>query len=594
MESASDPVGRPGKPPEPPGGAVDARVLVARQIRLYIENAPVFYPVSISVGFVVVAALLWPFTPDNRVRLALWGGLIVATLLARVLGWMAYAAARPGDDAVGPWLKWFLVPQILSVTVIGSGPFFFLPSGSGRDFDILLVLSTAVFLSTFGSSLKLSAYRPAIPLVLTPLVVIYAAGVLQLPGSVPKVLALASVFCGVFGWLLASRVNQAFVRSMELSIRNEQLVVAAEQARQAAERAEREKTRFLAAASHDLRQPMHAISLLVGMLQPRAAEADRAVMRRLEHSVEAMDSLFATILDLSKLDSGAVQPSAAEVPLAAILDSIELHFGPEAAAKGLALRVFRSRAVVRTDRALLERVVRNLVSNAIKYTPSGTVLVGCRRRGERLRVGVWDTGVGIARADLDRIFDEFFQAGPAIRDRGQGLGLSIAQRLARLLESRIEVASTPGRGSWFALAVPFVAWQSTPSRRHDAAPGAEFLLAGKFVLVVDDDPQVRFGTEALLRQWGCHAASAATLEEVQATLERELRFPDAVVTDYRLGEGRTGLEVIAAVRSYTGEHTAAVIVTGEDGIDTASLGHPAIRKPVSANELRKCLVSVAS
>ncbi|HJY75533.1 MAG TPA: hybrid sensor histidine kinase/response regulator [Burkholderiales bacterium] len=573
---------------------MDPRVLVARQIRLYIENAPVFYPVSISVGFVIVAALLWPFTSDNRALLVVWSGLIVATLLARVLGWVAYARARPGDDAVGPWLKWFLVPQILSVIVIGSGPFFFLPSGSGRDFDILLILSTAVFLATFGSSLKLSAYRPAIPLVLTPLVVVYAAGVLQVPGSVPKVLALASVFCGVFGWLLASRVNQAFVRSMELSIRNEQLVLAAEQARQAAERAEREKTRFLAAASHDLRQPMHAISLLVGMLQPRAPEADRAVMRRLEHSVEAMDSLFATILDLSKLDSGAVHPSVAEVPLRAILDSIELHFAPEAAAKRLALRVFRSRAVVRTDRALLERVVRNLVSNAIKYTPAGTVLVGCRRRGERLLIGVWDTGVGIARADLDRIFDEFFQAAPAARDRGQGLGLSIAHRLARLLKSKIDVASTPGRGSSFGLAVPFVAYQSTPSHHHDAAPDTEPSLAGKFILVVDDDPQACFGTEALLRQWGCHAASAASLEAVQAALERELRFPDAIVTDYRLGEGRTGLEVIAAVRSYTGEETAAVIVTGEEGLDTARLGHPTIRKPVSAGELRKCLVSVAA
>jgi CheY-like chemotaxis protein/two-component sensor histidine kinase len=339
---------------------------------------------------------------------------------------------------------------------------------------------------------------------------------------------------------------------------------------------------------------MHAISLLVGMLQPRAAETDRAVMRRLEYSVEAMDSLFATILDLSKLDSGAVQPRVAEVPLRAILDSIELHFAPEAAAKGLALRVFRSRAVVRTDRALLERVVRNLVSNAIKYTPAGTVLVGCRRRGGRLALGVWDTGVGIARADLDRIFDEFFQAGPAAHDRGQGLGLSIAQRLARLLGSKIEVASTPGRGSSFGLAVPLVAYQSTPSHHHDAAPDPEPLLAGKFILVVDDDPQVRFGTEALLRQWGCHAASAATLEGVQAALERELRFPDAIVTDYRLGEGQTGLEVIAAVRGYTGEQTAAVIVTGEEGIDTATLGHPTIRKPVSAGELRKCLVSVAS
>jgi CheY-like chemotaxis protein/anti-sigma regulatory factor (Ser/Thr protein kinase) len=307
-----------------------------------------------------------------------------------------------------------------------------------------------------------------------------------------------------------------------------------------------------------------------------------------------MDSLFATILDLSKLDSGAVHPSFAEVPLRDILDSIDLHFAPEAAAKGLVLRVLRTRAVVRSDRILLERVLRNLVSNAIKYTAAGKVLVGCRRRGERLVIGVWDTGVGIAHADLERIFDEFFQAAPAARDPGQGLGLSIAQRLARLLGSQIEVASTPGRGSSFALAMPFVAYQSTPARHHDAVTGTEPLLAGKFILVVDDDPQVCFGTEALLRQWGCHAASAASLEAVRATLERELRFPDAIVTDYRLGEGRTGMDVIAAVRSYTGEQTAAVIVTGEDGIDAATLGHPTIRKPVSAAELRKYLVSVAS
>ena len=593
MESRSDPVGRNGRASEPLGGGVDPRVLVARQIRLYIENAPVFYPVGIGIGFAICAALIWPFAADGALVLV-WGGLIEATLLARVIAWIAYAPVRPADDALRPWLKWFLGPQILSVIVIGSAPFFFLPAGSGRDFDLLLLVSAAVYLSTFGSSLKLSAYRPAIPLVLTPLVVVYAAGVLRLPGGVPKVLALAGVLCGIFGYLLASRVNQAFVRSMELSIRNEQLMVAADEARQAAERAEREKTRFLAAASHDLRQPMHAISLLVGILQPRAAEAERAVMRRLEHSVEAMDGLFATILDLSKLDSGAVQPSLGEVPLAGIFDSIELHFAPQAAAKRLALRVFRSRAMVRTDRALLERVMRNLVSNAIKYTPAGTVLVGCRRRGERLLIGVWDTGVGIARPDLDRIFDEFFQAGPAGRDRGQGLGLSIVQRLARLLDSKIEVASTAGRGSSFALAVPLVAYQSITSHHHDAAPGAEPLLAGKFILVVDDDSHVRFGTEALLRQWGCHAASAATLDEVQAALERELRFPDAIVTDYRLGEGQTGLDVIAAVRSYTGEETAAVIVTGEDGIDTATLGHPTIRKPVSAGELRKYLVSVAS
>ena len=296
-------------------------------------------------------------------------------------------------------------------------------------------------------------------------------------------IALAVPVAGVFIYRLARRLNQAFVRSMELSIRNERLVAALESRtvelqRQtlAAERAERDKTRFLAAASHDLRQPMHAISLLVGMLHPRASGGpEREVVARLERSIEAMDRLFGTILDLSKLDSGAVKPSIAAVPLRAILDSIEVHFAPQAASKQLALTIFPSRAVVSTDRVLMDRVLRNLVSNAIKYTNAGGVLVGCRRRGERLLVGVWDTGMGIATEDRERIFEEYFQVGSGPRDRseGLGLGLSIVRRLARLLGSEVEVASTPGRGSRLGLEVPLVRYLDADDERRGEETGSQ-------------------------------------------------------------------------------------------------------------------------
>jgi CheY-like chemotaxis protein/anti-sigma regulatory factor (Ser/Thr protein kinase) len=310
-----------------------------------------------------------------------------------------------------------------------------------------------------------------------------------------------------------------------------------------------------------------------------------------------MDGLFNVILDLSKLDSGAVKPAIADVPLHAILEPIELHFAPEAAAKNLALSVFASRAVVKTDAALIERALRNLVSNAIKYTREGRVLVGCRRRGERLLIAVWDTGVGIAAGNLDQVFEEYFQVDDRPRDRSQGLGLglSIVRRLARLLGSEVEVSSVPGAGSCFGLEVPLVSYRRVETEPRAAELGRCAALEGKFILVVDDEADARFGTEALLREWGCHSASAGSLEELAATLERELRFPDAIITDYRLGERETGLEAISAVRAYTGENTPALIVTGEEFLETeavaAAVVFPIVKKPVAIEQLRRRLLA---
>ncbi|HMH19746.1 MAG TPA: ATP-binding protein [Burkholderiales bacterium] len=602
----SSPENRLREPAAPKGfeAGVDNRVLTARQIRLYIENSPRVYPTMVAVGVAGASALLWPYVPEAHPRVLVWDAFVAGTVFMRIAAWSAFSRARPEDDAIRPWLKWFFLPQLLAMLILAASPFVFLPGSSGHDLENILILSLIAYVAIFSASLKLAAYRPLIAAALAPMTLIYIAGLLRLPGLTPKLCALGGVGTGLLAYMLAARFNEAFVRSMALTIRNEQLVAALEarsaqlqEQTLAAERAERDKTRFLAAASHDLRQPMHAISLLVGMLRPRAQAGEREVVERLERSVEAMDNLFNTILDLSKLDAGVVTPAFAAVPLRAIFDSIEVHFAPQAAFKELSLKVFPTRAVVETDRAVLERLLRNLVSNAIKYTREGTVLVGCRRRGDLLRIGVWDTGVGIAPENLERIFEEYFQAGTGPRDRseGIGLGLSIVRRLARLLGSEIEVRSAAGRGSRFELAVPSAGYTTVDAQDRLDEPAPDTVLAGKYILVVDDEPDVRFGTEALLRQWGAHSASAGSLEEVAALLDQELRFPDAIVTDYRIGNTQTGLDIISAVQRYTAERTPGVIVTGEDlgkaELEANGNVYPVVMKPVAAEELRRRLVA---
>jgi signal transduction histidine kinase/CheY-like chemotaxis protein len=577
--------------PERFDAGVDPGVLRERQIRLYIETSAVYYPLAVASASALAGAVLWLFSPAQLPRILLWTAAIVATVVMRLACWALFVRTRPDEQALGPWLKWFAVPQVCAVCFIASGPLLMLPDPSGHDLEILFATSLFSYAAALAGSIKMAPYRPVIPIALVPMILIYAIGVLQLPGVVPKLLAVGGVMSGLWGFRLSANVNEAIVRAMVLSIRNENLA-------KAAERAERDKTRFLAAASHDLRQPMHAISLLVGMLRPGASGTEREVVERLERSVEALDAQFNTILDLSKLDAGVVRPAVAECALRSVFDSIEVRFAPQAAFKNLTLAVFRSSAIVATDRAALERLLGNLVSNAIKYTRQGKVLVGCRRRGARLQIAVWDTGVGIAPENQQRVFEEYFQASAAPRDRseGLGLGLAIVRRLARLLGSEVEVASIPGRGSRFALEVPFVRYARTAAPAPGQASVSAHALAGKYILVIDDEPDVRFGTESVLRQWGCRTASAGSLGELAALLERELRFPDAIVADFQLADGRTGLDAIAAVQGHSGEPTPAVIVTGEDlgksEVESQGRLYPVVKKPIAADELRRRLTAV--
>jgi signal transduction histidine kinase/CheY-like chemotaxis protein len=386
---------------------------------------------------------------------------------------------------------------------------------------------------------------------------------------------------------LASASAQLTKVNGELSLRLDELAVRKDEA----ERASAAKTRFLAAASHDLMQPMHAVGLLVGILRQRVHAPETSdLVHKVQSAVQGMENLFAGLLDVSKLDSNAVKVDLRTVDMASLLQFIENNYQPLAQEKGIRLRVLPCRAAVRTDPGLLDRILGNLVTNAIRYTPpGGKVLVGCRRLQGVLRIDVLDTGVGIAPQFKAQIFEEFFQIENMERDRsnGLGLGLSIVKRSAALLGHPLSLQSHPGRGSVFGITVPAVARQ--PAAEPAPAQLTD-MLHGAFVVAVDDDSEARFAMEQLLHMWGCHALVSSTRDDVLIQLEQHLRPPDLIVTDMRLGKGVTGLDVIAAIREQTGELTPAVIVTGESELPPQTDWPPCcqiVRKPVGPARLQQ-------
>lgn len=364
---------------------------------------------------------------------------------------------------------------------------------------------------------------------------------------------------------------------------------------QAAEAASLAKSRFLAAASHDLRQPMHALNLYLGALQRHDLPGGaRALLENVRQCTQAMDGLFESLLDISKLDAGAVSPRIEPFAVGPLMQRIAIEFEPQAHEKGLRLRVRACRAWVRGDPALVERIVRNLVSNAVRYTRQGRVLIGCRRAANRLLIQVHDTGVGIPPDQQSLVFEEFYQVANPERDRtkGLGLGLSIVQRLAKLLDAPLTLRSRPGAGSMFALDLPLA---DAPAPAGDGAlpPGASEALHGKLVVVVDDEAVVLDATRALLEQWGCEVVAAESGALAIERLAAVWRAPDVLLCDYRLRAPENGLLVMESLREEFNRQIPAAIITGDVLPETGELqagGDVAVlHKPVADAVLRQTL-----
>ena len=366
------------------------------------------------------------------------------------------------------------------------------------------------------------------------------------------------------------------------------------------EAANQAKSRFLAAASHDLRQPIHALSLLVAQMRSPGRSADRnEIVAQIEAGVAALGDLFDDLLDISKLEAGAVAAQLEDFAISAVLGAINAQFAPVAREKGLRLKVLPVNARVHSDPVLLQRVLSNFVSNAVRYTEHGGVLVGCRRRGPNLQIAVWDTGCGIPEDRREDIFCEFVQLDWFGRDRGKGLGLGLAivARLAPLLGSRIELRSVPGRGSMFAIDVPLAEAQDERKAaaplwgHHERAHGT--LLRGLFAVVVDDDETALAGMQGLLDSWGCLTLAARGSADALAMLAQHDRAPELVICDYHLADGEDGIEAIRRIQAAAGCSMPAILVTGDASPEVLRVArehqHPVLRKPVAPAKLRALL-----
>jgi signal transduction histidine kinase len=454
-----------------------------------------------------------------------------------------------------------------------------------RNVESLLLLATGAVATAFAVHDWLSSQDP---LAIRPLWLV--------PYSAFAFLILVS-------WILIDRFVRALDRYERLNEDLEQRIAAksaslefqllqTERAKDQAEMANRFKSRFLAAASHDLRQPLHALGLFAAALPEHTRDAEGAeLVQRITTSIDSLDALLSSLLDISKLDAGAITAEPRDLRLDDLFERLANDFVPEALERDLRLAVVPTRFVVRSDPALLERIVRNLVANALRYTERGGVVVGARRRGGRIAIEVWDSGAGIAAAERERIFEEFYQIGNPERDRtrGLGLGLAIVRRLARLLGHDVELDSRVGRGSVFRVLVapgdPKAVAAAAP-----AAPLAASLLRGRLIVVIDDEPSVRESTGNLLQAWGCDVVAAADAKEALAAVGQ--RVPAALLVDYRLRGGEDGLGAIAQLRAMLGR-IPALLISGESSTEELARinarGVQLLHKPVPPAKLRSAL-----
>jgi signal transduction histidine kinase/ActR/RegA family two-component response regulator len=398
---------------------------------------------------------------------------------------------------------------------------------------------------------------------------------------------------------LGRKRNRVFIEAQRMRFRNEALAAELLRQRDVAQQAREAKARFLAAASHDLRQPMQALAIFLDLLRQEQHSGKTVELLTLtQQAVDVMNSLLGTLLDISKLDAGVVRPNRRAFAVQDLLNDMEREFRPLAGRKGLQLRVAPCSATIESDPLLLSQILRNLVANAIRYTPSGAVLIGCRRSGDNLRIQVVDTGIGIPAHQQEAVFREFFQVGNKERNRehGLGLGLAIVERIVRLLEHDLSLSSQPGAGSCFAVTVPRLDEAPPAPAPAVEPPHAADELVGRRVVVIDDEESILTGLGALLQAWGCEVvvadSGAAALEKIAA----EAAVVDAVISDLALAAGETGIDAIAALRARCGANLPALLLTGDttQGVLNAAkdAGLLMLHKPIRPARLRAALAAL--
>jgi len=529
---------------------------------------------SMILGAAILITVMWG-TVAPRLFVG-WMGAIIVNQAWRLWLVRRYSAAAPEPVRRARWGRAWAVGSTLAGALWGlAGVVLFVPGDPGHQ-ALLIVCLFGVILGGINLTAvyKASLYGFVLP-ALVPLIVRVAMEGDQLHAFIAAVMLVVLAFILGFG----HNLNNVLTQSLAIRYENVDLIAelqaqtaAADHARGTAEAANRGKTQFLAAASHDLRQPLHALGLFVSALAAKVREPElESVVGNISASVDALERLFSSMMDISKLDAGAVQPVRHAFPLEPLFQRVDAAFAAVAATRHLRLRVVGTRVWVDSDPLLLERILFNLASNAVRYTETGGAVLGVRRRGDMVAIEVCDSGIGISEIQRKHIFDEFYQvdAGERHGGRGMGLGLAIIRRLAALLQHDIEVESAPGRGSRFSIIVPRAVADVARSIAPDAASSSD-IFRGALIAVIDDELTVVDAMRAWLAESGATVVGASSGKQMLAALGECGRYPDLIIADYRLDGGALGTDAVALLRHELGLHIPAMLISGDSSAEAIS------------------------
>lgn len=562
----------------------------------------VFYqfPVAVAAQTLnasVVAALLWYQTATSRSALLCWLAAVAGLGLLRTFALLRY---RQSSDQLANWRlwRWVVIGMSSGYGLLWTAAILlFLDPGEPISLILLVIIPIGLTsgAAATGAAIPASFFSFSLIVVGALVVALVASG-----GPLAESLAGLAIVNLLLNISICFNIHQGLDQALRLRLENEAMRREAENkghvlraALAEAERASGAKTRFLAAASHDLRQPIHALGLAFSALAGRIQRPEnKTLVQRIEETIEIIGEMLDALLNVSKLDSGVVRPVEGAVCVQHLFQRLEEAFCAEARQRGIRLRFRPSAAWVRSDPAMLEQILRNLVGNALRYTERGGVLVAGRRRGQGLRLDVWDTGCGIQPEKIASCFAEFHQLHNPQRDRAQGLGLGLAivQRLARLLDRPLKVCSRPGRGSLFSIEVPRLQDDQIRSIQNvnEIGQTAYQEQLPLRILVLDDERIVRQAMQDRLVGWGYLAISTASLDEALAVAGEQP--PDLLIVDYRLSGELTGADAIEALRRQAGYRIPALLVTGDTGPvglqQTSALGYPVLHNPVQPAKLR--------
>jgi len=571
--------------------------IAAERTRTLFRNAPLGTTAAAMTCWMLSAAMI----AMGRVSLVaglLWIALMCVCLVAHLKLCRNFRMADPADEAYGIWLRRFIAICAFEGLVWAYGGIaLFDPSNFLQELIVLLVFSAVASgaVSVFGANIW------AYSLFFFPIILPHLAFAIFYPFPMHWLLAVLIVLYLAAMTSIAHNINAQAVESLSVQFDNLELAAQLRVEKERAEEANIAKSRFLASASHDLRQPLHALSLFVGALDGRPLDAEsRDIVGNIAESVAAMDMLFASLLDISKLDAGVVTVDIQQVELSRMIERICRDFEGEAKMKGVMLRRNHPPSVmIESDPVLVERILRNLISNAVRYTDQGRVVVVARieRETRRVRVEIWDTGKGVPEAEAVNIFREFYQLGNPERDRakGLGLGLAIVKRMATLIDCPISVTSKLGKGSVFKVSFP-LGDQQLPDAEI-ATPAVQGNIDTCLILVIDDEQAIREGTSRLLQSWGHSVVTAGSGAQMLAQIAERRDQPDLIICDYRLRDEETGTAVIELLRSeFNDDELPAILVSGDT--DPARLaeieesGILLLSKPVAPARLRTAIGSL--